>query len=634
MSKSRNCSAPLLSRRRFLEGGAAAPLLWHARGWAQSATSDVGLNPLMFISPPIERFVDDLFVLPRQAAGGELVASRARHRFHRDLAVSDTLAFGSLSYLGPVLEAQSGQQVTQAFRNEIDRHPLAAHIDPTVHGVSELDRELPRTTIHLHGGVTEPGSDGHPIASLRRGQVRVHTYSGRQEAMGLWYHDHAMGTTRLNVYAGLAGPYLIRDAWDTGADDNPLELPAGEFELVLVLQDKIFTSDGALGFRLATYVEEGRWEGGQAGDVPVVNGVAYPRHGVARALYRVRLLNASNLRSYRLSFSNGMRFWQIGTDAGLLNAPVALTELLLAAGQRVDLLVDFAMFSSGTRVQLRNTELLPLQFLVAVGDARIDEIMQFHVADALGPRRSVPASLRGGQNQPPPLPDVGAYERVRTMTLLQAPDQTRFPPAVMSLNNLGFTTDDVEIVRPGTVERWDIINTTTDPHPVHLHMALLRVLSRQPYASVAYLLAEPLPAHGVRWAPPADPFMTGPEVEAEPWEAGWHDTIDMPPGQITRLLVRWPALAELGFDPDATFPVPDTVESGAPVSSGAHEASHDKCRGAPPPANHDHGEAAAPTQMSAGVQPTGSLARGYVWHCHVLDHEDHDMMLPLRLVGG
>jgi spore coat protein A, manganese oxidase len=615
-----------MSRRRFLALSAGTALAARAgwRGLARAVDSDVGLNPLMFVSPRIERFVDDLPILPRTPAGGELIAHAAKHRFHRDLALSDTLCFGDQTYLGPVLEAHSGEAVTQTFLNRIGRHPLAVHLDPTLHGCSELDRDNVTLSVHLHGGLTEPGSDGHPLATTRLDQARVHKYQNRQAAAGLWYHDHALGITRLNVYAGLAGHYLLRDEWDTGLDSNPLRLPAGEYELPLVIQDKIFTRDGTLGFRLATYVPEGSWEGGQAGDVPVVNGIAYPKHAVARGLYRLRVLNGSNLRSYDLSFSNNMRFWLIGSDAGLLDAPVALERIRVAAGERVDLLVSFRDLAPGSTVRLRNTAPLPLQFLIAVGDARIDDIMQFHVGSALGPDRTVPGALRNAPRLAPALPTPEAPTRVRTMTLWQLPELERFPPAVLSLNNLSFATDDVELVRAGDTERWDIINTTTDDHPVHLHIATMRVLSRQPYDTTQYTLAQEVPALGTRFTPPAAAYVNGASSGPEPWEGGWKDTVFVPPGQVTSILVRWPSRDELGFDPDAVFPVADSIAAGAPGMS--HTAAHGGAAGA--------GEAQiVPVRLSQSVQPTPDRVRGYVWHCHVLDHEDHDMMLPLRIEG-
>lgn len=604
-----------LTRRGFVAaaaGAAAAAYAAPARGATPSA---IGRNPFMFVSPRVEPFVDDLPVLPRRAAGGEIIAAGGRHHFHRDLPPSATLGFDGQSYLGPVLEAHRDQPVTQTFRNEIGRHPLADHLDPTVHGASSLDRVRPRTTIHLHGALTEAGSDGHPLATVRSGQAREHRYGHGQEAAGLWYHDHSMGITRLNVYAGLAGHYLLRDDWDTGTSANALDLPAGEFELPLLLQDKIFAKDGTLQFRLATYVAEGRWEGGQAGDVPVVNGVASPRCEVARGMYRLRLLNGSNLRTYMLRFSNGMAFWQVGTDAGLLDEPVRLTQLRLSAGERADVLVDFGALPAGTRVELQNTDRLPAQFQIAVGDARIGDLMQFRVGAATGWRKPVPSRLRGGTGLPPALEHPERPERVRNMTLAELPDGGRWPPAVMALNNLPFETEDVEMVslrddRP-VYEQWNIINLTTDDHPIHVHIALLRVLARQRFWVVPYIWRNPRPGFGRRWAPSADRFRAAAPGGPKAWEAGWKDTVYAPPGMITRLLVRWPSRAEMGFDPDAPFAVPSTVEAGAPGVGF---------------------DAAAVCRLSGSTQPEADRARGYVWHCHVLDHEDHDMMLPVRLV--
>lgn len=604
-----------LTRRGFVGAAAGAAAAWYAAPAGGAVPSRIGSNPFMFVSPRITPWVDALPLLDRRAAGGELVAATARHRFHRDLPLSPTMGFGGQSYLGPVLEAHRDQAVTQTFRNEIGRHPLADHLDPTVHGASVLDRTRPRLTVHLHGGLTEPGSDGHALATTRSGGTRVHHYGNAQEAAGLWYHDHSMGVTRLNVYAGLAGMYLLRDEYDTGQGTNPLGLPAGEYEIPLVIQDKIFAKDGTLQFRLATYVAEGRWEGGQAGDVPVVNGVAYPYHEVARGLYRLRLLNGSNLRAMMLSFSNDMPFWVVGTDAGLVDAPIETRRIRLSAGERADIVVDFGALPAGTRVQLRNTDRLTAQFQIAVGDARIRDIVQFRVGAARGWTKPVPQRLRGGAGQPPALPPNGAVERVRTMTVMELPDGRRWPPAVMSLNNLGFDTDDVEMIpvqddRP-VYERWDILNLTIDDHPIHLHIALLRVLERQKMDVLRYIGANPRPGYGRRWAPPAERFKRGAPAAPQPWEAGWKDTVYAPPGVITRILVRWPSRAEMGFDPDAPFSVPSTVAGGA-ASNGFQPT--EVCR------------------LSATTQPEVDQARGYVWHCHVLDHEDHDMMLPVRLV--
>lgn len=651
-------------------------------------------SPTVFGSPALTPWVDELPVLPTRPAGGDLVAAAGRHRFHRDLPVDTSWGYGGESYLGPVLEAHAHHPVDVRVVNRLGPHPLAAHMDMSLEGTTIDDVARPRIVTHLHGGLTEPGSDGHPLQSVRPGGTRTHHYGGRQEAAGLWYHDHAMGITRLNVYAGLAGAYLLRDAFDTGRSDNPLGLPAGDFELPLVIQDKIFDRNGKLGFRLARYVAEGSWEGGQAGDVPVVNGKAWPRTHVARGLYRLRLLNGSNLRMYKFAFSNRMRFWVIGNDNGLLDRPVETDHVMLAAAERLDLLVDFSRLTPGESVDLVNSERLAPQFLITGADVRIRQVVRFTTTRARGFRGGVPSTLRGGRRQPPLLERFAAPVRRRTMTVLQLWDWSRFPPAMMSLNNLPFASRDIDRPRPGTVEQWDVVNMTTDEHPIHVHLATLRVLGRHRVDAITAGAMHRIPAYGVRYEAPFERYRFGRMRPPRPWEIGNKDTISAPQGHITRMLVRWPTLDELDFDPDALFTVPSTIEAGAPgMSLAAHampmsmhavntgpddhgeHAQRASRAAAPAPqrsgetdhraASGDHahhemglstasasqaaasaaqtraggttaatrgGEATAVCRLSPEIQPSPHEARGYVWHCHVLDHEDHDMMQSLRLI--
>ena len=666
--------AVCLSRRAMLGLGATAAVSMYI-GSAPRPARATPASPTVFGSPALRPFVDELPRLPVIPAGGELVAAEGRPRFHRDLAVDRTWGYGDQHYLGPVLEAHAGQPVDLRVVNRLGSHPLAAHMDMTLEGTTIDDVARPRIVTHLHGGLTEPGSDGHPLQSIRPMGARSHHYGGRQEAAGLWYHDHAMGITRLNVYAGLAGQYLLRDEFDTGAPDNPLSLPAGEFELPLVIQDKIFDRSGHLGFRLARYVTEGSWEGGQAGDVPVVNGKAWPRADVARGLYRLRLLNGSNLRTYKLAFSNKMRFWVIGNDGGLLDRPVQTDHILISPAERLDLLVDFSALPPGGSVELVNSERLAPQFLITGADVRIRQVMRFRATSTRGFRGPVPSTLRGGRQQPPLLERFAEPAQTRTMTVLQLFDFSRFPPAMMSLNNLPFASRDIDRPRPGTVELWNVVNMTTDEHPIHVHLATLRVLQRQRFDALTAGAMHRLPAYGVRYAAPFERYRFGRPAGPRPWEIGNKDTISAPQGHITRMLVRWPTLDELAFDPDAPFTVPSTLEEGAPGMSMAaesmpmsmhavntgpddhaeavaskastatevmpgmdHGAMADMDHGAMP-----SGPKASPTKtadptadqvcrLSPEIQPSPHEARGYVWHCHILDHEDHDMMQSLRLI--
>lgn len=150
---------------------------------------------------------------------------------------------------GPTIEHRVDEPLTVRFGNRIGTHPFAADLDTSVHGVAGRYRTSPPCSFHLHGGVTPPDSDGHPERLVLPGQTLTHRFPLRQYAANLWYHDHAMGITRANVHAGLAGMVLLRDGFDTGAPGDPLGLPAGEFEVPMVLQEKLFTADGQQSLR-------------------------------------------------------------------------------------------------------------------------------------------------------------------------------------------------------------------------------------------------------------------------------------------------------------------------------------------------------------------------------------------------
>lgn len=566
-------------------------------------------TPLNYHSPALQPYVDALPIPETHAVAGQsIIATDGMHRYHRDLPETRTWGFGQ-PLLGPNLEAHRDRVARISFRNRLGAHPLAPHVDLTMHGVTELDRTDPRFTVHLHGGVNTPASDGHPLVNWRNGGGPNYTYNNRQEAATLWYHDHAMGINRLNIQAGLAGIYYLRDEFDTGRADNPLGLPSGEFEIPLIVQDRTFNADGSLQPMVARYIPEGYNQSGQFGDTCCVNGVVWPELAVRRTLYRFRLLNGSNSRPYIFEFSNGMLFHVIGTDQGLLDAPVATPSVRVSNAERVDLLVDFSALADGTTVELINTaenDLGNEVFMVP----ELRRIMRFAVAGP-GPAASIPPLLRGGDGLPAALPPLARPDLVRTATLIGLNDPARAAavfPTMMAQNNLPFLTSDIDTARAGTVEQWNIVNTTPFDHPMHWHLAHLRVIGRQPILTSAYWLANPPPAFGTRWANPADAFAIGPQQAPPPWEVGWKDTVECPTDTITRILVYWPTPDEIGADPDMAIPIPPDAEAMSPTPT---------------------------TDMSGGMfMPAADSTpdiRGYVWHCHNLDHEDHDMMQQIRV---
>lgn len=580
--------------RRSLLGGAALGVGGVAAGKAFATPVTALPSPLIFHSPKVTPFVDPMPV-PPVVTGQEidLVARTTSHRFHSAWSRSTAFGYGDQSYLGPTIEARAGATTTLTFRNQLGTHPFAADIDTSLHGATDADRTAPRSVLHLHGGVTPPHSDGHTEATIPPGTSYTHTYPQRQEAATLWYHDHAMAITRANVYAGLAGLYLLRDEYDTGRTDNPLGLPAGEFEVPLILQEKIFTAGGQQSLRSTPLVPKGSWEGGAVGDVGLVNGAVWPERAVSRGLYRFRALNAGSFSVWNLFFSNRMQFWVIGNDGGLLDVPVPTTSVLLAPGERIDLLVDFSGLRAGETVVLSNDEKPPNQALI-IGEVALKQLCRFRATSAPAFSGPVPSRLRGGPGRPDALPPLEQPVRVRNVTVNQL-GELRIPPANMNLNNVPYTSDDIELPRQGDVEQWNIINTTVDPHPIHLHLVHFRILGRQSYDRGQYVLHHPRPKLGTRWAPSAEPYLNGPLVPPAPWEAGKKDVVRIDGMTVTRIIVRWPTADELGFDPDGAFE-------------------------APSPAAHP------------GMEMDSTL-RGYMWHCHILDHEDHDMMLRLRTVA-
>ncbi|NNH73519.1 multicopper oxidase domain-containing protein [Nocardia uniformis] len=560
------------------------------------------ITPLNYHSPPLQPFVDALPILETRPAAGELAAISMPHRYHRDLP--ETRSWGyDRSVLGPNLEAWRDRPTRISFRNELGTHVLAPHVDLTMHGVTELDRTDPRMTVHLHGGANSPDADGHPLIGWRNGGRATYAYGGRQEAATLWYHDHAMGITRLNIQAGLAGMYYVRDEFDTGRADNPLGLPSGEFEIPLIVQDRTFNPDGSIQPMVGIYIPQGYNQSGQLGDVACVNGVVWPHLEVRRTLYRFRVLNGSNSRPYIFELSNGLPFSVIGNDLGLLDAPVPARSIRVSPGERIDLLIDFSGLRDGDAVELINTAYNDLGNTVFMVP-ELRPIMRFTVAGA-GPPAAIPPRLRGGPGLPEPLEPLATPDSVRTMTLIGLNDDARAEavfPTLMALNNLAFLSEDVDIARAGTVEQWDIVNTTPFDHPIHIHLARMRVIGRQPIFTFSYWIANPPPAFGIRWSPSADGYPRGPQEPAPAWESGWKDSVECPTDTITRVLVYWPSVAELGFDPDAPLHVPAGAEAVA--ASGPHDG---------------HSMSSSPP------------IRGYVWHCHNLDHADHDMMQQIRV---
>ena len=191
-------------------------------------------------------------------------------------------------------------------------------------------------------------SDGYPELAITPGQQHTFTYPHHQPATTLWYHDHALGITAQNVYAGLAGFYIVRDA-----AEQALPLPSGQYEVPLIVQDRTFNTDGSLQYPAT-------WSPHVLGDTILVNGKVWPYLNVNQGKYRFRILNGSNARTFTFALSNGAPLIQIGSDQGLLSNPLTMTQLTLSPGERADCIIDFAPFAEGTEIILTNSRPRPI----------------------------------------------------------------------------------------------------------------------------------------------------------------------------------------------------------------------------------------------------------------------------------
>ncbi len=333
-----------------------------------------------------------------------------------------------------------------------------------------------RTTTHLHGGHMRAGDDGHPVDYVNPGETREYVYSNKQLPATIWYHDHTMDVTGDQVYAGLAGFYLISDDYE-----RSLGLPSGDQEIAIVIQDRTFAADGSLVYNDNIM--------GELGDTILVNGVPYPYFEVSTRKYRVRILNGSNARSYNLVLSNGASFVQIGSDGGLLPAPVTRASLNIAPAERVDVIIDFSNASVGSQIVLENT----------AGSGGTAQIMRFDVATADYDGSVIPEVLRPIERL-----DPAAAATTRRWIFGMGGGGT---PWV--INGQPYDENRVDAFpRLGTTEIWELTNRTGMMHPVHIHDIMWQILD-------------------INGRPPA------------PEDSGWKDTFKVPPMGTVRVIGRF-----------------------------------------------------------------------------------------------
>ncbi len=431
-------------------------------------------------------------------------------------------------------------------------------------------------------------------------------YPNRNRASTIWYHDHALGMTRLNVYAGPAGFYIVRggDAGDDAVIDSrtnqkavlPGPAPASDdapdttyYEIPIAVQDRAFNSDGSLFYPHTREFFDGAtsddpgfvpdtdlspiWNPEFFGNTIMVNGTTWPYLEVERRRYRLRFLNGCQSRFLVLDFNAipGVEAWQIGNEGGFLEAPVNLTatngnRLLMGLAERADLIVDFTNVPAGDHV-LGNVgpdepfgggepgEEPPDGFDVA-DPGSTGQIIEFRVKAAQTPDPTTPPQFLAL----PPITQLPDPVRTRELALVEEMSMYWDGPAAAMLGTVEggrpvhrMWADEVtENPDVGDTELWELYNTTADAHPMHIHEVVFEVVNREGLALDGEEVAEPI-------------RLSGDPRPPEPWEVGLKDTVIAYPGEVTRVKAR--------FDTPGQF----------------------------------------------------------VWHCHIVEHEDNEMMRPYRI---
>lgn len=537
---------------------------------------------------------------------------------------------------GASFDVQRGVSIDVKWTNKITEEHMFA-VDPTLHWAnpngmpSAMDLDFPDPPYptyppgfpdaqsnvplvpHLHGGEDQSTSDGGPDQWFTAsgtygpaydsypndgapGSVIFH-YPNEQPAATLWYHDHALGMTRINVMSGLAGFYLIRDPNDPLASI----LPSGKYDMPIVIQDRTFNLDGSFWFPSVGINpdEHPYWMPEFFGNTIMVNGKVWPNMNVDQGVYRFRLLDGSNARFYTLTLvdrsgNQKLPMVQIASDGGYLRAPAPVTSLTIAPGERVEVLADFSKLPVGTKVLMTNTAKAPDPMGEKADPRSTGQIMQFTVTGNPGQAiPTLPALLNPDLAIFPSLP-AASKQRILTLTEIMGANG----PSEILLNGQKWMAPITEKPVLGSTEEWVIVNPTADTHPIHLHLVQFQLVSRQKIDVAKYyndwlvLNMEGMMDDGMMlpfdlsWTPlelPIGPYLKNRPMTAPANEQGWKDTIQMNPGEVTIIRVKFAPISDLNGDGQYPF--------------------------------------------------DATYGPGYVWHCHIIDHEDNEMMRPYEVVA-
>lgn len=383
----------------------------------------------------------------------------------------NTLSYGTGGILGPTLKINQGDMMNLVFTNQLS--------EPT--------------NIHWHGLEAPAAQDGYPTDLTQSGSSYSYNFRVTDRPGTYWYHPHPDMTTASQVYRGLAGFFIV-----TSPEEQALKLPQGIYDVPLVIQDKRLTSG------LVYNPNTDDQTIGLFGESILVNGTSGAMMDVEKRTYRFRLLNGSNARIYNFALSDGLKFKLIGSDGGLLDAPMDVSNILLAPGERADVLINFGGLPINTELFLESASFSGSS---SQGDQSF-KVMKFKIIKDATDDFIVPVTLMSVQKISESSSVASRKFNIGHMMAHGGMNGVMHPidGKIFDANRID------EVVKSGSVEIWEFDNNTgTEIHPMHLHGLQFQVLSR-----------------------------TGGRGSIQSWEKGWKDTVLAFPGESVKIIVRFP----------------------------------------------------------------------------------------------
>ena len=438
------------------------------QGCMDHSDMDMGSNGVLIT----EGAFNTPLTFPDVVTGNVSMVAKANNATLVGNSPSSVLGYGE-GILGPTIKVDAGAEVNVNFRNQLSE----------------------ATNIHWHGLVVPENMDGHPKDLIQSGDTYNYTFPIAQRAGTNWYHPHPHGRTASQVFNGLAGFFIINDQ-----EERALDLPSGEQELLLVIQDKRF-NNGQLNYSPSMMDTMT----GYLGDQVLVNGKSAPFYDVANRHYRLRILNGSTARVYHIAFSDNLSFVVIGSDGGLLPQPVTVNSLLLGPGERADILVNFKGLIPGKEIYLTSNN-----FNGGVQGRQAFKIMKFVISRQENESFVLPGQL----SSITPIPiDAAVKTRQFVIQGAMSGPHGNMGTGMHTINNKVFDMNRIdETVNAGTTEIWEFDNSGGDEiHPMHIHGVQFQVISR-----------------------------IGGRNSLIPTEKGWKDTVLVMPKEKVRVIMTFP----------------------------------------------------------------------------------------------